>query len=490
MKQIPFQNTYTSLPGKLFRHTNPTAVKQPGLISINSDLAKDLDINLEWLHSSDGIETLAGNHIATGSEPISTAYAGHQFGVYNPQLGDGRAILLGEVLSLKGERFDLQLKGSGRTIYSRGGDGRSALGPVLREYLLSEAMHILSIPTTRALAAVTTGEDVVRDRILPGAILARIAKSHIRIGTFQYAAATEDIKTLSALTDYALNRHYADTKQEIPALSLLKCAVKAQAELVSQWQLVGFIHGVMNTDNSLVSGETIDYGPCAFIDHYHPDTVFSSIDHGGRYSYKNQPAIAHWNLTMLAQALLPLIHKKTETAVEMAQEVINIFPKHFSAHHNSGLARKLGISSLQDTDGELINSLFETMSNAKLDFTLTFRYLSDITDLKSSEEKIDKPQNIEKGLRSWLPRWLKRLELEKIGASERQKSMYKVNPVFIPRNHLVEHAIKRATEDGDFLEFHLLNKVLSSPFSYKSDYERYGIPPRPDQEVKQTFCGT
>jgi len=490
MKQIPFQNTYTSLPGKLFRHTQPTPVKEPGLISINNDLARNLGINLEWLQSANGIETLAGNHIAKGSEPISSAYAGHQFGVYNPQLGDGRAILLGEVLSIKGERFDVQLKGSGRTIYSRGGDGRSALGPVLREYLLCEAMHILSIPTTRALAAVTTGEDVIRDRILPGAILARIAKSHIRIGTFQYAAATEDIKTLSALTDYTLNRHYADTKVEIPALSLLKCAVKAQAELVSQWQLVGFIHGVMNTDNSLISGETIDYGPCAFIDHYHPDTVFSSIDHGGRYSYKNQPAIAHWNLTMLAQALLPLIHKKTETAVEMAQEVINIFPKYFSSYHNSGLARKLGISKLQDTDGDLINSLFETMSNAKLDFTLTFRYLSDITNLKSSQEKIDTPQNIEMELGSWLPRWLERLELEKIEASERQKSMYEVNPVFIPRNHLVEKAIKSATEDGDFSEFHLLSKVLSNPFSYNSKYERYGIPPKPDQVVKQTFCGT
>tara|TARA_B100000579_G_scaffold246648_1_gene202554 strand:+ start:364 stop:1836 length:1473 start_codon:yes stop_codon:yes gene_type:complete len=490
MKQIPFQNTYTSLPGKLFRHTQPTPVKKPSLISINNDLSRNLGIDLEWLQSANGIETLAGNHIAKGSEPISSAYAGHQFGVYNPQLGDGRAILLGEVLSIKGERFDLQLKGSGRTIYSRGGDGRSALGPVLREYLLCEAMHILSIPTTRALAAVTTGEDVIRDRILPGAILTRVAKSHIRIGTFQYAAATEDIKTLSALTDYTLNRHYADTKSEIPALSLLKCAVKAQAELVSQWQLVGFIHGVMNTDNSLISGETIDYGPCAFIDHYHPDTVFSSIDHGGRYSYKNQPAIAHWNLTMLAQALLPLIHNKTETAVEMAQEVINSFPKYFSNHHNAGLARKLGISKLQDTDGDLINSLFETMSNAKLDFTLTFRYLSDITDLKSSQEKIDIPENIEMELGNWLPRWLERLELEKIEISERQKSMYEVNPVFIPRNHLVEKAIKSAIEDGDFSEFHLLSKVLSSPFSYNSKYERYGIPPRSDQVVKQTFCGT
>ncbi len=490
MKQISFQNTYISLPEKLFRHTEPTPVKQPDLISINNDLAKYLGIDLDWLHSPNGIEILAGNHIVDGSEPISAAYAGHQFGVYNPQLGDGRAILLGEILSEQGERFDMQLKGSGRTIYSRGGDGRSALGPVLREYLLSEAMYILGIPTTRALAAVTTGENVIRDRVLPGAILTRVAKSHIRIGTFQYAAGLDDVKTLSVLTDYTLKRHYPYNDGEKSALSLLKFAVKAQAQLVAQWQLIGFIHGVMNTDNSLITGETIDYGPCAFMDDYHPDTVFSSIDHGGRYSYKNQPAIAHWNLTMLAQALLPAIDKQPEIAVEMAQEVINTFPKYFSDYHNAGLAKKLGLKNLQGFDSDLINDLFEIMSDEKLDFTLTFRYLSDIVDLKDPSGKIDNSADIEKGLIKWLPRWQERLALDQIEASDRQRNMYAVNPAFIPRNHLIEEVIRYAIEDQDFSKFDLLVKVLNSPFSYNSKYELYSRPPRPDQVVKQTFCGT
>ncbi len=490
MKPIPFQNTYTSLPEILFTRTNPTAVKQPGLISINDDLARKLDINLEWLHSANGIKTLAGNHVATGSEPISTAYAGHQFGVYNPQLGDGRAILLGELLSEKNERFDIQLKGSGRTVYSRGGDGRSALGPVLREYLLSEAMHSLGIPTTRALAAVTTGEQVMRDDLLPGAILTRVARSHIRIGTFQYAAANGDTDTLSILTDYVLKRHYPEAQGEIPALELLHCTVKAQAQLVAQWQLVGFIHGVMNTDNSLVSGETVDYGPCAFIDSYHPETVFSSIDHGGRYSFRNQPGIAHWNLTMLAQALLPLIDEEISVSVDKAQSVINTFPEYFSEYHNSGLAKKLGLEKLHESDKQTVDTLFEIMSKDKLDFTLTFRYLSDLADEASLHPKIKVPDTIKNSLNSWLATWLQRLAGEATGKSDRQSMMYRANPAFIPRNHLVELAISEATLNENYLVFESLKRILSNPFEFNPSEVQYAEPPRPDQMVRQTFCGT
>ena len=490
MNPIPFHNTYTSLPETLFTRTEPTTVKRPGLISINNDLAKTLGINLEWLHSTEGIETLAGNQVAQGSEPISTAYAGHQFGVYNPQLGDGRAILLGEVLSEKGERFDIQLKGSGRTVYSRGGDGRSALGPVLREYLVSEAMHALGIPTTRALAAVTTGEQVVRDDLLPGAILTRIARSHIRIGTFQYVAANGDIDTLSILTDYVLKRHYPEAQGEIPALELLHCAVKAQAQLVAQWQLIGFIHGVMNTDNSLVSGETVDYGPCAFIDGYHPDTVFSSIDHGGRYSFRNQPGIAHWNLTMLAQALLPLIDKEISVSAEKAQEVINTFPDYFSEHHNLGLAKKLGLEKLHKSDEQLVDTLFEIMSKEKLDFTLTFRYLSDLADETSSDPKIKAPDTIKNSLNSWVASWLQRIDQEAVVKSDRQSMMYRANPSFIPRNHLIELAINEATLNQNYLVFESMEKVLTNPFEFSPSDALYAEPPRPDQIVRQTFCGT
>ncbi len=490
MKPIPFQNTYTSLPEILFTRTKPTAVRQPSLISINNDLARKLGIDLDWLYSTNGIETLAGNHVAKGSEPISTAYAGHQFGVYNPQLGDGRAILLGEVLSEKDERFDMQLKGSGRTVYSRGGDGRSALGPVLREYILSEAMHSLGVPTTRALAAVTTGEQVIRDDLLPGAILTRVARSHIRVGTFQYVSANGDIDTLSILTDYVLKRHYPEAQEEIPALALLQSAVKAQAQLVAQWQLIGFIHGVMNTDNSLISGETVDYGPCAFIDDYHPETVFSSIDHGGRYSFKNQPGIAHWNLTMLAQALLPIIDKDISVSVDKAQDVINTFPKHFSNHHNSGLAKKLGLEKFNESDEPLVDKLFETMSKDKLDFTLTFRYLSDLADEATSHPKINIPDTIKNSLNSWVASWLQRLDQEAVVKSDRQSMMHRANPAFIPRNHLVELAISEATLNENYSVFESMKRVLSNPFEFNPSDAMYAEPPRPDQIVRQTFCGT
>ena len=424
-----------------------------------------------------------------GAEPLAAVYAGHQFGSYNPQLGDGRAILLGEVVDADGRRFDIQLKGSGPTPYSRGGDGRSPLGPVLREYLVSEAMHALGVPTTRALAAVTTGEQVVRDKFLPGAILARVADSHIRIGTFQFFAARQDPETLEILVRYALERHYparADTDN--PALALLQAVVAAQATLIPRWQLLGFIHGVMNTDNMLISGETIDYGPCAFMDEFDSAKVFSSIDQGGRYAYRNQPGIAHWNLAVLAQALLPVLHEDQDQAVELAQSAVDEFPKLYEAAHLRGLADKLGLDEIREADRPLVDELFELMSGEQVDFTLCFRRLYD--HAAKPEQQVGELFEFPDSFVPWLSRWRQRLQEDQLMAETRAQRMARANPVFVPRNHLVEAAIRAGEDRDDFSVFESLLARVTQPFEYEPGDRDYALPAAPEQAVKQTFCGT
>ena len=489
-KPIPFDNSYARLPDRLFSRLKPTPVSDPSSIRVNRELAIALGIDPDWLASADGTRVIAGNAVPEGAEPIATVYAGHQFGSYNPQLGDGRAILLGEVVAGDGRRYDIQLKGSGPTPYSRGGDGRSPIGPVLREYIVSEAMHAMGIPTTRALAAVATGDQVVRDTFQPGAILARVASSHIRIGTLQFFAARQDLDALNTLVAHVLQRHYPEARGDNPALLLLESVVAAQASLVARWQLVGFIHGVMNTDNMLLSGETVDYGPCAFMDQFHPDTVFSSIDRGGRYAYRNQPGIAHWNLAALAQALLPVLDPDQDRAVELAQQAVDAFPGLFMDAHTQGMAAKLGLEEIAAGDTSLVEDLFTVMAEQELDFSLTFRHLADLADPQTSSHRVDALVAVPTPLQDWLVRWRQRLNAETTTAAERQASMYRANPVYIPRNHLVQAAISAATDAQDYSVFHALVDRLADPFSYDPADRDYALPARPEQMVRQTFCGT
>lgn len=492
MDPIPFDNSYARLPEQFYTRMGPAPVTKPGPIRANRDLSALLGIDVEWLSSDAGTEILAGNAIPAGADPIATVYAGHQFGHYNPQLGDGRALLLGEVIAANGNRYDIQLKGSGPTPYSRGGDGRSPLGPVLREYIVSEAMHALGVPTTRALAAVTTGEQVVRETFLPGAVLTRVASSHIRIGTFQYFSARGDQEALRRLADHVITRHYPEAATtDNPVLDMLRGVVQRQAELIAQWQLLGFIHGVMNTDNMLLCGETIDYGPCAFMDDFHPDKVFSSIDHGGRYAYRNQPGIAHWNLACLARTLLPLLHENAERAVELAQGAIDQFPELFMAAHDLGLARKLGLAELGEGDQQLADELFELMAEHQLDFTLTFRHLTDrIVDHSAEYAPLETSLEHPPALGDWLVRWRQRIERDPLPDNERQLTMKRANPAYIPRNHLVEEVIRAAEDHEDFQPFHKLLERVTRPFDHDPVDSRYALGPRPEQVVHRTFCGT
>ena len=487
---VPFDNSFAALGSPFSSAQMPIPVADPALIRVNTKLAKQLGIDPLWLGSREGVEVLAGNRVAPGSDPVAAAYAGHQFGHFNPQLGDGRAVLLGEVLDTSGHRYDLQLKGSGRTPWSRGGDGRSPLGPVLREYIVSEAMAALGVPTTRALAAVSTGERVIRDGVAPGAVLTRVASSHLRVGTMQYFAAREDRKSLATLVAYILDRHYPGrSNAENPATALLEAVVGAQARLMARWQLLGFVHGVMNTDNMLLCGETVDYGPCAFMEEYHPETLFSSIDQQGRYAYCNQPGIAQWNLARLAEALLPLINNDTETAVEQAKAALQRFLQIFEGAYQTGLAAKLGLGAMSDADISMADDLFTALQDDKADFTLAFRFLADEINPGAPDTGAGALFVPGQKLLEWLPRWLARQQAESGDISERQKHMFTASPAFIPRNHLIQRAIEDG-EGGDYTLFHRLTERLENPAAFTQDDRDLALPAEPQERVTRTFCGT
>ena len=487
---IPFDNTYARLSDAFYERVSPTKAPEPKLLRVNDALARQLCIDPEFLKSPDGIAILSGNAIASGSEPIAQAYAGHQFGNFVPQLGDGRAILLGEVLDIAGRRYDLQLKGSGRTCFSRRGDGRAALGPVIREYIVSEAMAALGIPTTRSLAAVLTGETVMRESIVPGSILTRVASSHLRVGTFQYFAARGEIENLRHLADYAIARHYPSAKTaENPYVAFYEAVIAALAKLVARWMLVGFIHGVLNTDNTSIAGETIDYGPCAFLDVYHPDKVFSSIDQFGRYAFANQPAIIKWNLARFAEALLPLMADDAEKAIEAANTSLARFNEHFNATYLTGLRQKLGLSLAMEGDLELASDLLARMAENGADFTLTFRALSEVAVASKNAKDVRALFANPAAFDEWALRWQKRLSLEDMPAELRRASMLSVNPMFVPRNHRIEAVIEDANV-GRFDNFNELVELLAHPYDDQPRFADYAKPPAPEEEVRQTFCGT
>ena len=486
---IAFDNSYARLPPQFFADQMPTPVVAPKLIKFNEALASELGLDMDVLKQN-AAAIFSGNELLPGSQPIAMAYAGHQFGNFVPQLGDGRAILLGEVKNRNGRRRDIQLKGSGPTPFSRRGDGRAALGPVLREYIVSEAMHALGIPTTRALAAVISGEPVYREEVLPGAVFTRVAASHIRVGTFQFFAARGDTESVRTLADHVIARHYPEIRdRKNPYLALLEAVADRQASLIARWLHVGFIHGVMNTDNMTVSGETIDFGPCAFMDAYDPATVFSSIDRNGRYAYANQPAIGQWNLARLGETLIPLIDPSVDTAIEMANVVIKAYGERFQSYWLAGMRAKIGLASEEEGDLDLIQSLLATLQQQGADFTLTFRRLAalaadeDVTDFAAA---FNDPQAVA----PWLERWRERLARDLQTQSARAAAMRKVNPAFIPRNHRIEQAIQAAVEDADFSLFEALLKVLATPYEDQLAFAPYAEPPLPAERVLQTFCGT
>jgi uncharacterized protein YdiU (UPF0061 family) len=492
--RIPFDNSYARLPERFYARRDPTPVAAPQLVRVNRELADHLGIDADELAGPEGVEILAGNRVPEGAEPVALAYAGHQFGNFVPRLGDGRAILLGEVVGRDGARRDIQLKGSGRTPFSRGGDGRAALGPVLREYLVSEAMAALGIPTTRTLAAVTTGEAVRRETALPGAVLTRVAASHVRVGTFQYFAARGDAEGVRLLADHVIARHYPDVAgAERPYQALLEAVVARQADLVARWLLVGFIHGVMNTDNTSVAGETIDYGPCAFMDAYDPATVFSSIDLGGRYAYGNQPRIAQWNLARLAETLLPLLGGDEESVLAAAREALSAFNPRFESAYLGGLRRKIGLSAAErEGDVELAQDLLKRMAENGADFTLTFRRLGDAAG--AGPEKGDAAVRAlfadPGAYDAWAERWRRRLAEEPGGPEARDAAMRAVNPAVIPRNHLVEATLTAAVENRDFGPFEELLEALLRPYEDRQGLERYAALPPAEDRAYQTFCGT
>jgi uncharacterized protein YdiU (UPF0061 family) len=486
MPDIRFDTSYTTLPPRFFARTLPRPVAAPAPIKLNTALAERLGLDAAALASPAGLELLSGNAVPEAAASIATAYAGHQFGNFVPQLGDGRAILLGEVVAPDGARFDIQLKGGGPTPFSRAGDGRAALGPVLREYVVSEAMAALGIPTTRALAAVTTGEFVFREEVLPGAILTRVASSHIRVGTFQFFAAREDMEGVLALANHVIARHYpAALEAENPYRALLEGVVARQARLVAQWLLVGFIHGVMNTDNCSVAGETIDYGPCAFLDDYHPGKVFSSIDRGGRYAYANQPHVLQWNLARLAEALLPLLGGDEESAIASATEALNEFAPVFKDAYFGGLTRKIGLSGTAQTDVELAQDLLARMDAQNADFTNVFRALGAAAADPAADLGVAALFDERAVFAEWAALWRARLAPD----AGRQAAMNAVNPAYIPRNHLIEAAIVAAGA-GDFAPFHDLLAVLADPFTEQAGRAAFALPPTSDQLVTKTFCGT
>ena len=501
--RFPFDNSYARLPEHFFARLEPTPVSEPRLVRLNRSLALDLGLDPEDLASPAGVGILAGNSVPDGAEPLAMAYSGFQFGHWAGQLGDGRALLLGELSGRDGVRYDVQLKGSGPTPFSRRGDGRAALGPVLREYILGEAMFALGIATTRSLAAVTTGENVYRQAgPVPGAVLTRVARSHVRVGTFEFFASRGDDEAVRVLANYMIDRCYpgaiaddSSPRSVDTYLELLRQVIDRQAELIASWQAIGFIHGVMNTDNLSIAGETIDYGPCAFMDSYHPDTVYSSIDHMGRYAYKNQPGIAHWNLGNFTRTLLGIVgveigadkKPKDEAALARVQAVLDTFPERFAHHAHVQWQRKLGLAESMEGDEALAEDLLEIMSANAADFTLTFRGLCDAeTDHAAARDQFRQPEAFD----AWARRWRDRLSREQRSASERAASMRAASPAFIPRNHLVEEVIRAAEDQGDFGPFEELVTVLNTPYLDQPGRERFAQPPRPEQVVRQTFCGT
>jgi len=543
MSNIPFINTYARLSEDFYSLTDPTPVKDPNLFKFNQDLAEEL--GLASIELDEAVEYFSGNKILEGSEPIAMAYSGHQFGNFSPQLGDGRAILLGEVKNAAGVRNDIQLKGSGRTPWSRGGDGRSALGPVIREYLLSEAMHQLGVPTTRALAAVTTGETVTRQGAIPGGILTRVAAGFVRVGTFQYFASQGKVDELKKLAAYVIGRHYPKAKSsrsesvKNPYAALLKAVVNAQAQLIAKWMSLGFIHGVMNTDNVSIAGETIDYGPCAFMDEFSHNRVYSSIDRQGRYAYQNQPQIGQWNLVRFAETLLPLFAeyvtpeqgKPEEVVVMIAQDALNEYEGLYKQYWLNNMRQKIGLAPTESQlspeqiferslkrgvaenntedipqesspvdsaeqakahqknadDHALISRLLDIMQAGKADFTLTFYHLSQHID------ELDEARNLFENADDfdvWAKKWQARLDQETSSKDEQEALMQSVNPVYIPRNHQVEAAIRAAEDHNDFSKFDELHAVLQNPFELQEGMDDYLLPPKPEEVVQQTFCGT
>ncbi|PFE04965.1 SELO family protein [Bacillus cereus] len=478
-----FDNSYARLPEPFFANLSPTPVRSPKLVILNDSLATSLGLSIEELKNEEGLAMLAGNKVPGGASPLAQAYAGHQFGHFN-MLGDGRALLISEHISPSGKRFDIQLKGSGRTPYSRRGDGRAALGPMLREYIISEAMHALGIPTTRSLAVVSTGELIIRETALPGAILTRVASSHIRVGTFQYAAASCSVEELKTLADYTIKRHFpAIQSQENPYLALLEEVLKQQASLIAKWQLVGFIHGVMNTDNMTISGETIDYGPCAFMDEYNPATVFSSIDTQGRYAYGNQPYIGVWNLARFAESLLPLLHTDLEQATQIAQDSLSKFGALYEQHWLTGMRAKIGICNEEAEDKVLIDELLKMMEKYRADYTNTFLALTfdtnEDTDLFNSTE-----------FTQWKKKWQARLGRQQESKSSSHQLMRDNNPAVIPRNHRVEEALEAAVKQGDYSVTERLLAVLSTPYAHSPEQCEYATLPAPSSRPYRTFCGT
>lgn len=496
MINLSFKNRYLELGEGFYEKRHPAPVAKPQLIKFNYDLATELGVHADPQDEETLVALFSGNKVHDSSSPLAMAYAGHQFGHFNPHLGDGRAIYLGELDRIDGSSLDIQLKGSGRTGWSRNGDGRSALGPVLREYLLSEAMHKLNVPTTRAFAAVTTGEEVIRQGMVAGGIMTRAASSFIRVGSFQYFAMQNDMESIKALADYVIERNYPTVKEASnPYIALFEEVVMRQASLIAQWMQLGFIHGVMNTDNMSVAGETIDYGPCAFMDFFDHHQVYSSIDRDGRYAYNNQPGIGAWNLSRLAETLLPLFYDDLDKSVEIAEEILQRYFERYNQEWLSGFRAKCGLTAVANTKPEddkvLLDSLLDTMEVNKADFTLTFYHLSQLDSVGDEKEfalrdLFAKPE----AMGEWLARWRQRLSLELAEDNERQQNMQSINPLYIPRNHQVEAAIRAAEDHNDFSVFHALYDVLQKPFEKQQGKESYRLPPKPEEVVHQTFCGT
>lgn len=492
-----FDHSYAALGEDYAAAQPPTPVAKPAWLAFNTALAASLDWPADWSGNDVALNALAGNGLLAGSEPVATAYAGHQFGSYNPRLGDGRAVLLGEWLTHAGERFDIQLKGAGRTPFSRGGDGRSPVGPVVREYLLSEAMHSLGVPTTRALAAVSTGERVFREAVEPGAVLTRVASSHLRIGTVQYFAMTRQGEGLQALVDYVTQRHYSSELERarsadpaIPAAQVLLASyTPALAALVARWQVLGFVHGVLNTDNMLLCGETVDYGPCAFMDRFDPEARFSSIDTGGRYAWPNQPQIAHWNLSVLAQCLLPLLDADQERALAIAQAEVDAFPGHYFNAHGALLAARFGLEAWREDDWKLVDAFYRTLAEDALDHTLAFRWLAELANDSLDETPLPELFTPSPRLRAWLDDWRGRRGDADVDLTAQNAAMLAHSPSVIPRNHQVARAIA-AAEQGDTSVLAQLSRRWHQPFGWQAGDLELARPPEPEEVVQRTFCGT